>query len=174
VLTRLVILWLLAEQPLHGYRIKKILDDASLRFWFRVEYGSIYSVLRTLADRGFVEAIAVEREGQRPERTRYAITRTGREHLQELLRRAWTELPTPAEALHVALAARSELPEEEIPDLIARRVSALSERLDELTSAARSAPADEIVDRQRALTQAELVWAQALAHATAAGQGEEE
>jgi DNA-binding PadR family transcriptional regulator len=93
VLTRLLVLWLLSEQSHHGYRIKKILDDEGLRFWFPVEYGSIYAVLRSLVRGGYVETVAVEREGQRPERTRYAITREGRQHLAELLERAWRELP---------------------------------------------------------------------------------
>src|ERR671936_1400348 len=92
MLTRLLVLWLLSEQSLHGYRIKKILDDEGLRFWFPIEFGSIYAVLRTLVKGGFVETVAVERQGQRPERTRYAITRDGLAHLAELLERVWSDL----------------------------------------------------------------------------------
>ena len=99
MLTRLLVLWLLSEQSHHGYRIKKILDDEALRFWFPVEYASIYAVLRSLVRAGYVESVAVEREGQRPERTRYAITREGRRHLSELLERAWRELPAVGDPL---------------------------------------------------------------------------
>lgn len=158
MLTRLLILWLLSESPLHGYRIKKILDDETLRFWFPVEYGSIYSVLRTLERQGHVRALAVEREGARPARTRYAITREGREHLRELLRTAWRELPSPAEPFQLALAARSELAEEEVEELLAERRAALDARLTHLDEVARSAPAGEMAERQRALTLAELGW----------------
>lgn len=160
MLTRLLILWLLSEGPLHGYRIKKILDDEGLRFWFPVEYASIYAVLRTLSRHGHVEPIAVEREGLRPERTRYAITQDGRAYLAELLRKAWRELPSPAEPIQLALAARSELAEEEVRQLLEVRREALGERLARLDELARSAPAPEMVDRQRALTQAELRWVQ--------------
>src|ERR671936_1896132 len=97
MLTRLLVLWLLSEQSLHGYRIKKILDDEGLRFWFPIEFGSIYAVLRSLVKGGYVEATAVEREGRRPQRTRYSITPMGRRHLSELLERAWRELSSPAE-----------------------------------------------------------------------------
>ena len=48
MLIRLLVLWLLSEQPLHGYRIKRALDDEGLAFWFPVEFASIYSLLRTL------------------------------------------------------------------------------------------------------------------------------
>lgn len=158
MLTRLLILWLLSEGSLHGYRIKKILDDETLRFWFPVEYGSIYAVLRTLERHGYVRALAVEREGQRPARTRYEITREGREHLRDLLRTAWRELPSPAEPFQLALAARSELPEEEVEQLLAERQEALRERLAHLDKLARSAPAPEMAARQRAFTLTELDW----------------
>jgi DNA-binding PadR family transcriptional regulator len=163
VLTRLLVLWLLSEQSLHGYRIKKILDDEALRFWFPVEYGSIYAVLRSLVRGGYVESVAVEREGQRPERTRYAITGEGRRHLSELLERAWRELPSVGDPLDLALAARSDLEDESrVPELLATRRKALHERLARLDALGRAAPAPEMVDRQRALMQAELTWTEAL------------
>jgi DNA-binding PadR family transcriptional regulator/ADP-ribose pyrophosphatase YjhB (NUDIX family) len=158
-LTRLVILWLLSETPLHGYRIKQILDDQELRFWFPVEVGSIYSALRTLVGRGYVQPVAVEREGQRPERTRFAITSAGRTHLEELLRTAWRRLPSPAEPICLALAARSDLPEGDVQRALSERMAGLRARLRRLDGLRRSAPAPEMVERQRALTQAELDWA---------------
>jgi DNA-binding PadR family transcriptional regulator len=160
--SRLLVLWLLSEGPLHGYRIKKILDDESLRFWFPIEYGSIYAVLRSLVQGGYVEVVAVEREGQRPERTRYAITHEGREHFIGLLMHAWRELPSPADPLQLALAARSELADEQVSQLLRERVAALAERAEALERLARSAPAAELVERQLALTHAELGWAEQL------------
>lgn len=168
-MTRLLILWLLSEAPLHGYRMKKILDDEGLRFWFPIDVGSIYAVLRSLVKGGFVTVAAVEREGQRPERTRYAITREGRDHLAELLARAWRELPSPADPFQLALAARSELTEVEVERLLAERVDALRDRTATLDQLARSAPAPAMVDRQRALTSAELEWAEA--YLTEGGDG---
>jgi DNA-binding PadR family transcriptional regulator len=162
MLTRMLVLWLLSETSHHGYRIKKILEEETLRFWFPLEYGSIYAVLRSLVRGGFVQAVAVEREGQRPERTTYAITDAGRRHLEELLRRAWRELRSPAEPIQLALAARPELEEEEVHALLGERAEALRIRLGLLDELARSAPAPEMVDRQRALTKAELKWAEAL------------
>ena len=163
MLTRLLVLWLLSEQPLHGYRIKKILDDEALRFWFPVEYASIYSILRSLVRGGYVESVAVEREGQRPERTRYAITPQGRRHLAELLERAWCELPPVGDVTALALAARSDLEDERrVPELLSERRDALRERLERLEAQARSAPAAEMVDRRRALTEADLEWTENL------------
>jgi DNA-binding PadR family transcriptional regulator len=163
MLTRMLVLWLLSEQPHHGYRIKKILDDEALRSWFPVEYGSIYAVLRSLVRNGYVKPVAVERDGQRPERTRYAITPAGRRHLAELLKRAWQELPAAGDPLALALAARSDLADDSrVPELLEARRDALRVRLERLDTLERSAPAPEMVDRQRALTRAELEWAEAL------------
>ena len=159
----MLVLWLLSEQSHHGYRIKKILDDEALRFWFPVEYASIYAVLRTLVRAGYVETVAVERDGQRPERTRYAITREGRRHLAELLERAWREVPPAGDPLALALAARLDLENESaVPRLLEKRLDALHARLERLDAIERSAPAAEMVDRQRALTRAEVEWAEAL------------
>jgi DNA-binding PadR family transcriptional regulator len=158
MLTRLLILWLLSEGPLHGYRIKRILDDDTLRFWFPTEYGSIYAVLRTLERHGYVQALEVEQEGRRPARTRYRITPTGRDHLRDLLRQAWRALPSPAEPFQLALAARSELPDEEVAQLLVERRDALRARLTHLEKLERSEPGPEMTARQQALTQAELSW----------------
>jgi DNA-binding PadR family transcriptional regulator len=161
-LTRLVVLWLLSEGPLHGYRIKKILDDEGLSFWFPIEYASIYVVLRTLVKADLVRIVAIEREGARPERTRYAITRSGRRHLSVLLEHAWREPPRASDPFQLALAARSELGEGRVAALVGERIGALRERLAHLERLARSAPAPEMVGRQSALTRAELEWLESL------------
>lgn len=161
-MSRLLILWLLSEGPLHGYRIKKILEEPSLRFWFPLEVGSIYAVLGSLLRGGFIEAEAVEREGLRPERTRYKITKSGRSHYQELLRQAWRDPPSIADPIFAALAARSELPEDEVLNLLENRARLLKDKLDEIERFASSAPAKEMVSRRRAILSAELEWAESL------------
>ncbi len=172
MLTRLLILWLLSEAPMHGYRIKRTLDDEALRFWFSVDYGSVYAVLRTLEREGLVRETPLEREGARPPRRRYAITPAGRLALADLLREAWVRLPDRGDPLDLALAARSELPDEEVDALIERRAEALRDRLRELGTLASSAPAPELVPRHVAFTQAELSWIEALRGDGALGKEE--
>lgn len=157
-LTRIVILWLLSESQLHGYEIKRILSDPGLQFWFPIEFASIYSVLRFLERSGYARQVAVEREGRRPKRTRYAITPKGRRYLQELLRKAWRRPGSPAQPVDAALAAEGELDEAEIPALMAQRRAALQERLELLRRISRAAPAREMVRRSEIMTEAELVW----------------
>jgi len=163
MLIRLLVLWLLAEQPLHGYRIKRALDDEGLSFWFPVEFASIYSVLRTLVKNGHAEERGAEQEGARPERRLYAITRSGRAHYRELLQRAWAELEPPAERVQLALAAWPDLPPEALREAMHARKQALVERLALCDALQRAAPHPAMVKRTLALTRAELAWLEELA-----------
>jgi DNA-binding PadR family transcriptional regulator len=162
MLTRLLILWLLSEQSLHGYRIARILDEQTLAVWFPTKVGSIYAVLRTLVREGNVQVVAVEREGRRPERTRYTITTQGRRHFEESLRAAWAALPTFVDPIDAALSATGELDEEEVERLLVVRAERLRERLATLDRFERAAPAAEIVERRRLLAEAELAWTETL------------
>jgi DNA-binding PadR family transcriptional regulator len=159
VVTRILVLWLLAERPLHGYRIKRILEDDALAFWFPIEFASIYSVLRTLERHGYVSSVGVEQEGARPQRTKYAITPAGRGYLTGLLEKSWRGLPPPGTAVDAALVARPELAADQLPALVGERADALRERLGILDRVAAGSPSAELVTRQRLLIEAELQWA---------------
>lgn len=164
-MVRLLILWLLSERPLHGYRIKKILEDGGLAFWYPVEFASIYSALRTLAKEGWVIEEETEREGGRPPRTRYRITPSGRDHYRELLRRAWSEAPHHRHPIDVACAAGGDLEDREVLELLQRRAANLVIRSGEIDAAERASPSWLLVERARRLTAAEADWTQtALTH----------
>jgi DNA-binding PadR family transcriptional regulator len=157
VLTRLLVLWLLSEGPLHGYRIRRVLRDDSMGFWFAVEDASIYSMLRTLVREGRAREAEEEREGKRSRRL-YAITREGRAHLRDLVRRAIREPATGGDLLDAALAARSEIDEAEVPALLEARLAALRERLARLERVAAGAPDAAMGERARLRLRAEVRW----------------
>lgn len=82
----LAVLSYLSSKPMHPYELSRTLrahDDArSIKF----NHGSLYMVFRQLADAGFIAAQETSREGQRPERTIYALTDAGREEMHDWLR----------------------------------------------------------------------------------------
>jgi DNA-binding PadR family transcriptional regulator len=156
----LLVLWLLAEQPHHGYSIRKVLSDAGLSFWFPIEDASIYSMLRSLVKAGFARELRSEREGRRPRRTLYAITVEGREHYADLLRRAWREAASITDPVQVAFAAHGDLPDQEVEQLAQERATALRVRLKHLAELRTAAPAVEMADRETARVSAELDWLQ--------------
>ena len=158
--TRILILWLLSESPLHGYAVRRILAERGLAFWFPVDYGSIYAVLAALEQKGYVTALEAERQGARPERTRYAITQAGRRHLEELVEAAWQHINTAADPVQAALLANHELDAAEIQRFLHERLGQLEARREQIASMARSAPNPAMVDRQLALIEAEIEWTQ--------------
>jgi DNA-binding PadR family transcriptional regulator len=157
-MTRLLILWLLSEQPLHGYRIKRILEDDAYSFWFSVEFTSIYSALRTLVKLEYVEETGLEQEGARPERMGYRITRAGRAHLRELVRKTWDTTPLLGDPFSMAIAGVSELQRGDIETLRTNRIAALEARVTECKTLRHAALQEAMVDRALAMMHAELQW----------------
>lgn len=162
----LLVLWLLSEHPMHGYQIKKALSDDGMAFWFGLEDASIYSVLRTLTKNGYAQELPSEQEGNRPPRTRYRITASGRRHYRRLLTEALAH-PTPSIApVDVALAARGDLAATAVSEALAVRTKSLHALEADIEAARSAAPTAAIVDRNLALVRAELNWLTELDHST--------
>jgi DNA-binding PadR family transcriptional regulator len=137
-LLALAVLAYLLQRPMHPYELGRTLrahgDERSIKF----NHGSLYTVVQQLEKAGFVEALETSREGQRPERTTYALTGAGREEVRDWLRDL---VGTPRhEYPHfvAALSLIAALPPGEVADLLAARL----ERL-----AAQRAEIRELVDR---------------------------
>lgn len=161
IVTRLAVLWLLSERPHHGYRIKKILRDDALGFWFAIEDASIYSMLGSLVKEGYAKKLVTEQEGKRPTRTLYSITPAGRRHYEDLLRQAWRDPASHTDPIQIALAASGDLSEEEVDQLAGERLRALEQRLAALQALVQSAPAVEMVHRESARLEGEIAWLRA-------------
>lgn len=158
LVTRILVLWLLAERPLHGYRIRTILAAPAFAQWFRIEDASIYSMLRSLVRQGLAQSEGEERAGKRPSRTVYRITRAGRRELRTCLETAWREPQRVSDPVNAALAAVDELEAKEIRDLLRQRLDALEERHATLQRLWPSAPSSLLARREEMLLQAEINW----------------
>ncbi len=79
----------LSERAMHPYEISTMLKARGKDMSIKLNYGSLYSVVTALEKHGFIEAVETVRDGNRPERTVYAITESGRlefdDWLSELL-----------------------------------------------------------------------------------------
>ncbi len=157
-MTKLLILWLLAEMPMHGYRIRKILRAPELAFWFRLEDASIYSMLRSLVRQGLARPDGDEAGENHKTRSLYAITPAGRQALTEGLRAAWLDTAPRADLPSIALATLDEFEADEISDLLRARRAALESQLEDLSRLARAAPSQLLARREAALLTAEVTW----------------
>ncbi len=156
--TRLLVLWLLAERPLHGYRIRKILSAPAFAFWFRIEDASVYAMLRSLVKEGLAELVGEEQEGRRPNRSVYKITIAGRQALRARLEEAWRQVDASGSAVSAALAAVDEFEVAEVAALLSARHQALVARQANLETLGLGAPSGPLARREAALLAAEVAW----------------
>jgi len=167
--TRLVILGLLREQPLHGYEIKQIIEE-HMGDWTNIAFGSIYYALGKLEEEGFVERVATEQEGNRPSRNIYQITEHGQVEFLRLLRDLWRVPQRRYFDFDIALFFIEALPREEMLSYLRGRVAGLEATLTHLDAhqanqdAQPEVPliADAIFEHSRCHIEAELAWTQDL------------
>src|SRR5260370_41556201 len=77
----LVVLGLLAEEPLHPYAMRRRIGERAHDRLPGVRPASLYDAVQRLADAGLVSGGEPSPAGNPPERVRYAITDAGREAL---------------------------------------------------------------------------------------------
>jgi len=81
------VLALLAEEPMHAYRMQQLIKQRGIDLVVNVRNRSgLYTALERLCREELIRVQAVERDLRHPERTVYAITAAGREHLLAGLR----------------------------------------------------------------------------------------
>jgi DNA-binding PadR family transcriptional regulator len=110
---------------MHPYEMSTTLRTRGKEQSIRLNFGSLYSVVESLARHGLVEARGTVREGRRPERTVYAITPAGRAELEDWLAEL---LSTPRKEYTALEAALSLLPGVS-PDEAVRLLTARATRL---------------------------------------------
>ncbi len=131
-LLALAVLSYLTEGPEHPYELGRLLrehgDDRSIKF----NHGSLYMVVRQLAKAGFIVEQETTREGQRPERTVYALTDAGRDELLNWLRELVEEPQHEYPQFVAALSLIAALPPGEVVELLGRRLGRLAEQRAEI------------------------------------------
>ena len=124
-LLALSLLSLLAQKPMYPYEMAQTLRARGKEQNFKINWGSLYTVVQNLEKYGFIEAAATEREGRQPERTTYQITGPGLLELRDWLSEL---LSVPEDERGGFVAALSEagiLPPDEVIGLLTRRLASL-------------------------------------------------
>jgi DNA-binding PadR family transcriptional regulator len=161
-----VVLGLLAEEPLYGYQVLQRFRERSMGFWVEVAKASVYQSLRRLEDRGYLAGKTQEGDDG-PDRRVFRLTRSGRARLQQgLSERAGELAPYETEAGTAMGFLQLLTPTERTAALDARE-RALRDLLDavrderERTRAERGTAVQvtaSMLERQEALAKAELGW----------------
>jgi PadR family transcriptional regulator, regulatory protein AphA len=118
--TDYVILGLLAERPLSGYQIKKIIDIRFTFFWSE-SFGQIFPALKLLTAQGYCEELPQEGAGARAART-YQITPAGRAELVH-----WLGLPVEKESFRLELLLKTYFSGYAAPEAMLMHLAAFEE-----------------------------------------------
>ncbi|WP_217428082.1 PadR family transcriptional regulator [Microlunatus speluncae] len=121
-----MLLALVAEREMHPYEMLQTMTERGEDRLVKVRPGSLYHAVERLAAAELIRATGVERAGNRPERTSYALTEAGARLLQarvaEMLRAPVNEYPQ----FLVALDEAHNLPREQVIDYLGEYAAALA------------------------------------------------
>lgn len=127
------VLALVCESPMHAYRMQQLIKERHQDDVVNVaQRNSVYQTIERLLRDGLLAVRETTREENRPERTVYEATETGRETLKQWMR---TMLSTPAREFPEFPAALAFLPvltPEEALAALRQRIAALEARLSAL------------------------------------------
>lgn len=116
---------LLTERDMHPYEMFTTMTERREDLVVKLRAGSLYHSVNRLAEDGLVAEIGTDRDGNRPERTTYAITPAGRERLQDTVAAL---LGQPAEeypSFPLAVSEAHNLDRDRVRELFAARLALL-------------------------------------------------
>jgi DNA-binding PadR family transcriptional regulator len=175
--TKLVILGLLKEKPLHGYEIKQLIEE-QMGDWTSIAFGSIYFALKKLFDEGFIVHMGQEKVGNRPSRSVYSITKKGENEFLSLVQGIWQKFEREYYSLDIAIAFSPSLPVKELRDYIEARIRIQENALQHVQShKSEQLARAEVPQRARLIfshsehhMKAELMWLKELLSALLQGE----
>lgn len=158
------VLALLREGDMHPYEMLRLMRQRQHERLVTITNGTMYHTVGRLEKAGLLGEVGVDRDGNRPERTTYALTDAGRAIVSEWVRRELVRVDRPTE-FRVALAEAHNLDRLEVAQLLRRRQETLigaheACRCGLNAALARDTPEQFLieVEREELLLEAELRW----------------
>jgi DNA-binding PadR family transcriptional regulator len=124
-LLALAVLVCLLERPMHPYEMATVMRHRGKEESIKLNYGSLYTVVKALSKAGFIEAQETEREGRRPERTVYRLLQAGHVELIDWLSDMVSIPAKEYRGFEAALSMLPALPPEDAQQLLEERCSRL-------------------------------------------------
>ena len=159
------VLALLSEGPMHPYEMYQLLLERKEDRIVKIRPGSLYHAVARLHGQELVAEVGTDRDGNRPERTTYEITSSGRrvlvDRLAEILRAPVREYPQ----FTLGLSEMHNLPASEATALLRARIEDLSREIEELSGFQRLAEERRVseiywagIDYTYHMLTAEVTW----------------
>jgi DNA-binding PadR family transcriptional regulator len=162
---------------MHPYEMATLMRQRGKEESVKLNYGSLYTVVKALTKAGLIEPRETQREGRRPERTVYGLTELGHVELIDWLSEM---LSTPAKEyprFEGALSMIAALPPEDVASLLEDRCTRLELQLVQQRSVTQLMAQQQIpelfsLEADYAINQlqAELAWVRQLRERIASGE----
>jgi DNA-binding PadR family transcriptional regulator len=172
----LIVLWLLVEEPMHVYRMQKLIEAFGKDRVVNVRSrASLYQALERLTRHGLVEVRETVRSEGYPDRVVYAITDAGRktaeEWLREMLRTTEGEYPEFVAAVSVLFGLEPDDARAQLEQRAERLAAELAE-IEALIAENPALPRLFLLEEEyrRAVATAELEWVRAVVADLHAGE----
>lgn len=115
---------------MHGHQIRRMAQTDRAELWTDVKAGSLYGVLHRMAAEGIITEVRSEQEGNRPERTVYAITEEGLDEFAAHRDSALRDARIRPDPVDLALQNAQGMPEDSLRSVLEDRRQALVNQLD--------------------------------------------
>jgi DNA-binding PadR family transcriptional regulator len=172
----LAVLACLHERPMHPYEMASTMRERGKEQSIKLNYGSLYTVVDSLAKNGLIEAMEATREGRRPERTVYRLTEAGRTRLDAWMAELIAEPVKEYPQFEAALSLLPVLHPDTVLDLLRTRIRLLQMEIAQartMIDIAHNARLPRLLliegEYHVAMREAELSWVQRLAAELEAG-----
>jgi DNA-binding PadR family transcriptional regulator len=124
---QLILLGILQKEKMHGYQLNEVVMHA-MGSYTDLKKATVYYTLEKLEKGGYVQH-KVEREGKRPERYVYQITKRGRSYFLDLLRKHLKSFTRAYYADDVAISFMDQLSTDEVRHLLAEKREKIQTKL---------------------------------------------
>ena len=124
---KLLLLGLLRQNEMYGYQINEVID-AHIGSSIRLTKPTAYRILHSMAEDGWV-TYREEKEGNRPARRVYTITKSGESHFELLLKQSLREFKPLENVSVISLAYLNMISKREVRSLLENRREGLSREL---------------------------------------------
>jgi DNA-binding PadR family transcriptional regulator len=172
----LAVLACLHERPMHPYEMASTMRERGKEQSIKLNYGSLYTVVDSLAKNGLIEAMEATREGRRPERTVYRLTEPGRARLDTWMSELIAEPVKEYPQFEAALSLLPVLHPDTVAELLHTRIRLLHMEIAQariMLETAHNARLPRLLliegEYHVAMREAELTWVQQLAGELEAG-----
>ena len=157
MIKQLLLLGILMDGKMHGYQLNEHVKHA-MSLYTDLKKSTTYFVLDQLAKDGYVQC-QLEREGKRPERRVYEITKYGKVYFQEQLRECLVSYTPATLSSDLGIAFMEKLKESEVKELLEKKREKIKEQIEKYKG-----PHDHggnlkyVIDHHIAYLQADLNW----------------